>query len=287
MGDPKSQVIVEIIGSVTKDEAVALLLGWSVDPKRSAFVRLDRFGITDDQFRTLPSMGQSVSEILSDQLNVAQDMLQHSNSLLANDQGPAPHISKAEADEYRSILANAKKEANEAQAKIDHWNQEIEKAAQVMRDITTEFNKNSSQLEKAMPEDVTDGRILISIDSLDLWARKNYNYSVKTGQHIGKKRLYESESQTYGNDKVTHLMCTLALMVERYAEIGPPYSRGVKPKIGDESEIAPKASFNAIGEEIMLHANALYGVGTVEAQGMQTIRKLLKEADKVLRDAVK
>jgi hypothetical protein len=276
-----SRSIVELTGSVTKDEAVALLLGWSVDPKRSAFVSLDRFGITEEQFRTLPSMGQSVNEILTDQLNAAEDVAQHANFLLSNGKEPASYLTEAEAKDFRFILADAKTMATEAQAKIARCNQMINEAARFTRDITTEYNKNKSQLQPATPDDVTDGRILITLDSLNQWALKKYKFSIKAGRPLKMKSLFEAdgcEADDYGRAKVKNMLVILALMAELYAQIAPRYRQHESQAMNDDDGNEADPSFNAIGDRVAKHALKRFGAGSSDAQDAQIIRKLLSLA---------
>jgi hypothetical protein len=264
MSNPESKSIVELTGSVTKDQAVALLLGWSVDPKRSAYVKLDRFGIPDDQFRTLPSMGQSVQEILTEQLQAAENFGEFAVSI----------------DNY--------KDADEAGAKIEHWKAKITEAQGYLRAIAAELSLGKdSQLKYATSDTVSDDRLLITLDSLDRWAGKVYWYSVKTGKSIGKKRLFTddtSEADHYGPDKVRNLMVTLALMVERYAALGAPYAKEGGSKSPSDGKSLLDPSCNALAKEVARHAVDCYGALTIEAQDEQTIRKLLRAAMEVLKN---
>jgi hypothetical protein len=278
MSDPESKSIVELTGSVTKDGAVALLLGWAVDPKRSAYVKLDRFGITDEQFRTLPSMGQSVQEILTEQLQAAENFGEFAVSI----------------DKYE--------DADDAGAKIDHWKAKITEAQGYLRAIVAELSLgNDSQLKYATPDSVSDERLLITLDSLDRWARKVYRYSVKTGESIGPVRLFEEgpSSVMPGPEKLNNMMISLALMVELYMQISRGYRKGgVSTTHESDRPQAENPNWDAIAKDIAKHGEAIANPGRIEGQPIaevdriegqtvRTIRLLLSEASQALAEKLK
>ncbi len=159
------------------------------------------------------------------------------------------------------------------------------------RDITADLVPGKkSLLEQAVPDDVSDGRILISVESLDRWARKKYKFSIRTGRLLGSKPLFcddSAEADDYGPLKAKNMMVTLALMVDLYVKIGSPYTKSSSPGIDGDEDNDTNASFNAIAEVISHQATLRCKPGYDEAQGTQTIRKLLKVASDELRPRLK
>lgn len=292
MNESPSKKIIETKGSVTKDQAVALLLGWSVDPIRSAYVNLDRFGITEEQFRTLPSMGQSVDEILTDQLNAAEQMGDH--AILMDESltkvGEARTSAKRLVDQLDRnkegcLLALAQENEEliaETLVKLSLCNRRIKEATVFKRDITIELAKGTaSRLASVLPDDVSDCRTLITIDSLDLWALKKYKLSIKTGRPLKMKNLFEADgcaTEDYGPAKVKNIMVILALMAELYAKIAPRYRKCENQTVGDDDGHEADPSFNAIADRVAEHAVLRFGVGSPDSPDAQTIRKLLSLA---------
>ena len=258
MNESLSVKIVKTRGSVSKDEAVALLLGWGVERKGEAYVRLGIFGIEEDAFRTMPLMGQTVDQILTDLLNAAQDVGQY------------------------AIFIDDEDLAIQAQAKIERCNQLINEADGFAREITTELARgSSSQLQYATPDHVSEGRMLLTFDSLDAWARKRYKFSIRSGSPIRARPLFQDEgdeSDKYGPDKVRNLMVTLALMVELYTKIGPPYSKSDDSKEDASEDGDFEASYSAIANVIAKFAQSKRPNNPYRSQSESTIRKLLKTA---------
>lgn len=266
MSNPESKSIVELTGSVTKDGAVALLLGWAVDPVRSAIIHLDRFGIIEDQFRTLPSMDQSVQEILTEQLQDAENWGEFAVSI----------------DNY--------KDADEAGAKIEYWKEKITKAQGYLRDIAAELALgNDSKLKYATPDFVSDERILITLDSLDRWAKKKYKFSIQAGRPLSDRSVFDDDSaelQEFGPLKVKNLQTTLALMVDLFASLGAPYSKVDQGRY-DADPGFEDAIPNAIAAAVVRRAELKFGKGSPDVQMAQTVRKQLSLAMNVLSEKLK
>ena len=144
-------------------------------------------------------------------------------------------------------------------------------------------------LEQAVPDDVSDGRILISVESLDRWARKKYKFSIKTGRPFGGNPLFyddSAEANDYGPLKAKNMMVTLALMVDLCASLGPPYSKGDLDE--DSGDIGAEGlNFSAMANSIWSRAEHYFGKGSVDVQTKQTIRKLLRAASNELRHRLK
>jgi hypothetical protein len=259
MINAEDDIIVNLRTSCTKDEAVAMLLGWLRGPIKPRNIQISEDGLSLDQ---LPFL-QSLEGSLQDQLQELVDAASQAFRLAAESGADLNAMKKKEmAVEERRTL--------------------VERAAKFARDIDDEINSHTNhRLIVDEFETNRTGEQHISISSLDRWARDEHQIPIVENEYDEpnvisgtSKGRATSESEELSPTKTRSSHITTALLIKALANSsGKKYVHGDSPNI---KEIATRLS-EMFTEEVK---------DCALGQSFESIRKRLKKSMDIYKEEV-
>lgn len=253
---PEDEIIVDLSGSCTKDEAVAKLLGWMKGPIRPKIIRMTEHGISEDQLPLLPSM--------EDPLNVQLQEIREAAS--------QAFIAAAETNATNEEL-------EEKENAVTHVDLLIRKASSYMSDIDEELSKGEDSEIKIDPHAFEQNGIThITLRSLDRWAQQRYGISVLEDQEqhhspndtqaqpmVQAKEEDPNPEEGFTSTKARNVMTTFGFLVEAFAKTAPGFG-GDKPNASSIARHIANLAVKAGGQDEM------------DNQSYEAIRKRIKQA---------
>lgn len=201
--------VIDLTTSCSREDAAAKLLGWLRGPMFYKYIEVTSAGITVDQLKHISSLEYTSGGTLASQLTEFRQaaLIDFYNATDGADQ-----------DEKSDIVV--------------FWNNQIHQAAEYLRDIDDELDKeDDSTLKIDKRETERLGKLQIRLSSLDLWSKDKYKFSIFDD--------YKSEVEKNGTTTVavkgqpekelkslaaTNLYAAFALLVEDFATNNSGYA---------------------------------------------------------------
>lgn len=257
MVNPEDEIHIDFQTSVTKEEAVAKMLGWMQGPIYPKYIQVTENGISADQLTSLHFMDGSLKEQLLELRETAR----------------SEFLDAVEADlPFETI-----REKEEAVEKYDAL---IKKAASYLLDMEDEIAKGEfSALRIDKHRTDKTGNDHITLRSLERWAQSTYGIcianplespSVTNDSSIQKdSRRDEATSPKGGLSQVSadNLRTSFAFLVEAFAKTAPKFRRG---------EDQPNVS--AIAKHIAGIALEASKPNEIGGQGYEAIKDRIEDA---------
>ena len=258
MADEALQPNIELKASLSKDEAVAMLMGWISGYTRPAYIRANEQGVSADHSFFLPALEGSLEK----------------------------YLAALRADTYQEFLDSFNADAsvdelNEKEKAIERCNALIKQAWNYSLDISDEISNGEASLLKIDPEATEKFGIKhYTIRSIERWAESKYpnadtttTSSMPVAQNasgrsaIGNRGNY-GENNGRTSKAVDSLKTTFAFLVEAFVESTPSSYR-------HSDDGANVAVLSRKLEQLAEKANK--GLA-LEGQGQESIRKRIFDA---------
>lgn len=173
MISPEDETIIVNDLSCSKDEAVAKMLGWMRGPVRLKYIKVSSLGIQPDQLEHMHSIEGSILDLLNEQREIAR------NALLDLAEEAATTQDDSRKDTLHDLI-------NHKDSDIVMWQSLINKASSYLHAIDIELAKGKNSTLKTEDIPCDNNEPLITLDSLDEWARANFNLTIREVNNIDK-----------------------------------------------------------------------------------------------------